>query len=307
MTFFRPCIQPSNSSRVITYINIHLSLLRFSLRNDILQHKDISCISFFNHGSIYFLINIYSGLSQAALKYLKNTEVNINNVLIMTGDFSIRDHFWNLNFPHYSSYRDIFFEIADSFQLEISELFEFFPTRYSDNPQFSNLFLDLVFLWPGSPKLNNHHIYPSWRLTSDHVPITVNISILKEQVHTKKQSLIKDSEEKFHFIDELIHFIMNINTVSLLYIEDLETVMQVLTYNIKRIWHKHSKAINITKWSKAWWDHKYYTDLEVYRQSRWLEDWKKFKNIIKRTKCKFFNRKIDEIANRKCGLWELIN
>ena len=36
-------------------------------------------------------INMYSDLSQSALKYLKNTEANINNVLIMTGDFNIRD------------------------------------------------------------------------------------------------------------------------------------------------------------------------------------------------------------------------
>ena len=38
-------------------------------------------------------VNVYSDLSQLALKYLKNTEVNINNVLIMTGDLNIRDSF----------------------------------------------------------------------------------------------------------------------------------------------------------------------------------------------------------------------
>ena len=64
----------------------------------------------------------------------------------MTGDFNIRDYFWDPNFPHHSFYRDIFFEIIDSFQLEISEPFEFFPTRYFDNLQVSNSVLDLVFL-----------------------------------------------------------------------------------------------------------------------------------------------------------------
>jgi len=48
---------------------------------------------FFNHSSIYFLINIYSDLSQSTLKYLKDTEVDMNNILILTGDFNIRDHF----------------------------------------------------------------------------------------------------------------------------------------------------------------------------------------------------------------------
>ena len=36
-------------------------------------------------------MNVYSDSSQSALKYLMNTEANINNVLIMTGDFNIRN------------------------------------------------------------------------------------------------------------------------------------------------------------------------------------------------------------------------
>ena len=45
----------------------------------------------------------------------------------------------------------------------------------------------------------------------------------------------------------------------------------------------------------------------MYRQSKQLEDWKKFKEIVKRMKCYFFNTKIDEIANKKCGPWEFMN
>ena len=36
-------------------------------------------------------MNIYSNYSHSALKYFKDTEVNINNLLIITGDFNIRD------------------------------------------------------------------------------------------------------------------------------------------------------------------------------------------------------------------------
>ena len=45
----------------------------------------------------------------------------------------------------------------------------------------------------------------------------------------------------------------------------------------------------------------------MYRQSRQLEDWKRFQGIVKKTKQKFFNGKIDEITNKKCSLWELMN
>ena len=92
-TFLRTSTYVSNSPRVITYINIYISSLYFSLWNDILNYRNISCISFFNQGLIYFLINVYSDSFQMASKYLKDIEVNINNILIMTGDFNIRDNF----------------------------------------------------------------------------------------------------------------------------------------------------------------------------------------------------------------------
>ena len=62
-TFSRNLYQGNDSPRVITYINVQLLFLCFSLRKDIFNHRDISCVSFFNHGSIYFLINIYSDSS----------------------------------------------------------------------------------------------------------------------------------------------------------------------------------------------------------------------------------------------------
>jgi len=91
--------------------------------------------------------------------YLKDTEVNIDNILIMTRDFDIRDIFWDLSYLHHSSHKDTLFEIADSFHVELSKPTEFFPTRYSDNTQDSNLVLDLMFLHPNSMEHNNHSIH----------------------------------------------------------------------------------------------------------------------------------------------------
>jgi len=149
----------SESSRVITYIHICISSLCFSLQNDIINHRDLLCISFFNQESSYFLINVYSDSFQSASKYLKNTEVNINNILIMTRNLNIRDRFWDPYFPYHSTHRDFLFDIADSFQLEISKLTEFFPTGYSDNNQDSNSVLDLVFLQLFLTEFDNYHIH----------------------------------------------------------------------------------------------------------------------------------------------------
>ena len=77
--------------RVISYINIHLSPLCFLLRKDIINHRDINLISFFNNDTCFFILNVYSDSSHTAFNYLKDTEVNIGNILLMTGDFNIRD------------------------------------------------------------------------------------------------------------------------------------------------------------------------------------------------------------------------
>ena len=79
--------------------------------------------------------------------------------------------------------------------------------------------LDLMFLWFGSDKLNKHSIYPDWRLTSDHISLTVMISIVKEYIQTRKQIIVKDSEEEYVFVKELIEAFKNIDMSNLFNIE----------------------------------------------------------------------------------------
>jgi len=69
-----------------------------------------------------FFINIYSDDQQSTLKYLKNTEMNLNNVLIMIGDFNIRDNKWDSSYLHYSHHADSLKKIANSFNLKLSTL-----------------------------------------------------------------------------------------------------------------------------------------------------------------------------------------
>jgi len=91
-------------------------------------------------------MNIYSDSSHLALKYLKDIEVNIDNVLVMTGDFNIRDSLWDPAFPHHSSISDDLLIIADSFYLALSMPTDPYPTRYSDTAGEANSTIDLMFL-----------------------------------------------------------------------------------------------------------------------------------------------------------------
>jgi len=91
-------------------------------------------------------MNVYSDSSHLALKYLKDTEVNINNLLIITSNFNIRDSLWDPFFPHHSSINNDLIIIADSFNLDLLLLTNPVSTRYSDTESKANLVINLVFL-----------------------------------------------------------------------------------------------------------------------------------------------------------------
>ena len=224
----------------------------------------------------------------------------------MTGNFNIRNSLWDLNFPFHSVHSDILFDIADSFSLAISKPTENFPTRFLDNDQNSNLVLDLVFLCSSFLEFNYHYIYPEWRLLSNHAPITVDISISDKNILTKQWSLIKGSNEENWFIEDLIQVIKNLNTTSIQDAESLEEVVWYLVTRIEDIWFKHLKIVNITRHFKAWWNKDCHHTLNKYQQTCSLENWKDFKSTVKKSKHTFFDDKIDEITNKKCGPWELI-
>ena len=91
ISYARTPLVVNDFPRVIAYVNIRLSPFHFLLRTDIINHRNISLISFFNNNICYYILNVYSDSSHTALKYLKDTEVNIDNIILMTGNFNIRD------------------------------------------------------------------------------------------------------------------------------------------------------------------------------------------------------------------------
>ena len=250
ITFARIPSEEKDFPRVFAYVNIHFSSLCFLLQKDIINHRDISLISFFNNNTCFHIMNIYSDSSHTTLKYLKDTEVNINNIVLMTGDFNIRNSLWDSIFPFHSSFSDDLIIIVDSFNLTLSTLTNPCPTRYSDTVGESNSVIDLMFLRYGFSELDQYSILPDSQLLSDHTLLSIVIPIFEEIILTLKLSLAPKSDQENTFIDDIISNFKTMNTSNIEDTEKLEWVVNQLGSIINQVWTKNAKKSKISKHSK---------------------------------------------------------
>ena len=307
IAFARSPSKSNDFPRVITYINICLSSLWFLLHKDIFNHQDINLISFSNNNIRHYILNVYSDLYHLALKYLKDTEVNINNVLIMTGDFNIWDSLWDPSFHFHSSISDNLIMIADSFDLALSSLTNPGPTRFLDTARESNSVIDLMFLRYSSVELDKHTILPDSRLFSDHTPLSIDIPIFEEIIQSSRFSITSKSNQEIGFIKDIISNFKSLDMADIDDSKKLEWLVYQLGLIVEQSWSKNTKKSRISKHSKQWWSESCSQALDTYRTTRSCENWKFFKVTVKNTKQSFFDDKIQEIANKSRGPWELMN
>ena len=195
-------------------------------------------------------MNIYSDTSHSALKYLKDTEVNIDNVLLITSGFNIRDSLWDSSFPYHSSISDDLIIIADLFNLALLILTNPGPTRFSDTAGKANSVIDLMFLHYRSRKLNQHTIHPDNHLSSNYAPLSIYIPIDEEIVCTSKLSIPQKSKQETAFVKKVISNFKNLDTSNIADMEKLENIVNYLKVIIDQAWTKNAKKLRISKYSK---------------------------------------------------------
>ena len=215
----------NNYTRVATYINKCFSRMRFALCLDIVNHCNINILSFHNEQDVNFIINIYSNSNQTALQFLSQNIVNLNNTIIMTGDFNIRDSNWDPNFHYHSIHTDDLFILANSLGLEFSPPTNPGPTRFVDNLQDSNSVIDLVFLSPNNLGFDHHILHPKIQKPSDHVPLTIEIGIKEINIDINIWTIGKDSKEEENFINSITKGIIILNTANINSKETLENAV----------------------------------------------------------------------------------
>ena len=226
--------------------------MRFALRLDIINHCDINVLAFHNDQDTNYIINIYSDSSQTALQVLWQNMANIDNTIILTGDFNIRDSDWDPSFKYHSSHTDNLITIADSLGLELSPLSNPSPTRFADNLCDTNSIIDLIFLPLGNIRFGRHMLHPKICKPSDYVPLIIKIGIGEINTDINIWSIKKDSKEEKDFITSLVWEVQSLNTSAIRNKANLKTLVQQLANIFENAWSTYSKQKCITKHSKEW-------------------------------------------------------
>jgi len=168
----------------------------------------------------------------------------------MTGDFNIRDNLWDPSFSFHSSISDDLVMVADSFDLSLSTPIHPGPTRFLDTAGESNSVIDLMFLRCGSVELNCHFILPDHCLSSDHAPLTIDIPIGEEIIHSTKLTIVPGSDQDKEFIQSVISNLRVLDTSNLDCVENLNLVVNHIGSIIEQMWTKNAKRTRISKHSK---------------------------------------------------------
>ena len=164
-----------------------------------------------------------------------------------------------------------------------------------------------MFLHRGSFELDNHRILPENQLSLDHTSLDVEIPIIEEVIQLSKFIIPPKSNQEKTFINEVTSNFKSLNTNNIDDVIKLDFVVKWIECIINHAWKNNAKKSRISKHSKQWWSDDCRQALNNYRNSRSLENWKNFKKVIKNIKRAYFDDKIQEIANKRKGPWELTN
>ena len=286
--------------QVMAFIHSHLSKLRFALRRDVVDHRDILLLSFFNRGECHFLMNVYLDDCHSAVKFMLDQVIDIPNLLYMGRDFNVRDAEWDPSVSSHPAVGQALMDLADSLGLVRSLPALPVPTHYSDTDGHANSVIDLIFLDMSRAQIS-YRIKPDLRLSSDHVLLLVDLSISPENIYMHRKALKHDSEEENTFLLATNMGLHALNFSGLDSIVSPDLLAQAISEVFSRAWKANARNITVTNQSKEWWNDKCKWALKLYRHTRAKENWHAFRSSTKHAKQSFFDNRIVEIAStNKC-------
>ena len=121
---------------------------------------------------------------------------------------------------------------------------------------------------------------------------------MDEVINTLRLLIQQNNEQEVVFVEEVTLIFKNLDMSSISDKPHLKNTVNCLNTLIDQAWNRHTKRSRIIKHSKQWWNKDCSKSLNKYRMTRSLENWKRFKKVIKNSKRSFFDLKIQEVVNK---------
>src|SRR5207302_1742402 len=152
-----------------------------------------------------------------------------------------------------------------------------------------------------------HKVHSDWRGPSDHAPVTISIPIPEVGLVKSRRTLPKDSEFETGFLEEVSAHILSIDTNGLTSIKALDDMSDAFAQTLNDAWETNAKHSEISTRSKSWWNTACANAIKQYRRTRLAGDRKEFKRQVRLAKRKFFDERINHIANTTQRPWDLMD
>jgi len=278
----------------------------FNSDTPISTHFPSDSLSYINRGRYQFLMNVYSDDLYTAVDFLSREALNIPNLLYMGRDFNIRDAEWDPSVSLHPAAGQSLRDLADSYSLVCLLPALSVPTHYSDISGQANSVIDLIFLSINCAQVT-HHIEPDLRQPSDHAPFIVDLPTRPENIQVHRKVLNQDSEEEAAFLLSVSEGLSQLDFSALDSVTGLDILSETISGLFADCWATYTNRITVTSCSKEWWNNKYRTALETYRQTGKWSDWSSFRSTTRQAKRQFFDNRIAEIASTNKRLWDLMS
>ncbi|KXN90290.1 hypothetical protein AN958_04323 [Leucoagaricus sp. SymC.cos] len=296
--YLAPSLPSPLKPRVMAYVHKCLSYLQPSIVNSYTDlDRDILVLSLSYNQHVHYLMNIYSDDKHLALDYLQQCVNLLPPLLYIGGDFNIRSKEWDINCPTHTKHTACLIDIMTDLGLDRSTPIVNIPTRYSADPSKNNTTIDLMFI-ANKIDIDGHYILPEYRLQSDHALLAITIPISPKFIPIQKKGLKRGSDKERSFINELAVGLSALLSVDLSTEANIQKASVQISDLISESWNKHATMSFISMRSKPWWNDEC--------NDRVKDNWRTFQNTMQIAKRKFFDAKIEEIAEDNKRPWDLM-
>jgi len=290
----------ADNPQVAVYVHKRLKGLRPGYRRDLIDHRDILVFSLGWGEDLKLLANVYSDDQHTAIRLLYEQTIDWPQLFFMGGDFNCRHRSWDPRGPVSNVHADRLEAAASRLGLARGTPVVEGPTHFPYNPLLEPTVIDLVYV-PEELSLRVHHsIRPDIGGSSDHAPLLTELLTPGFEVNKFKSYLKLDTPEYSSWMKDVSAVLAALGDgPPPSSPKEIDGVVQAMSTAFSKAWDTHADFVEVTRNSKKWWNGTCARTLATYRSSQLQEDWSEFRRTTCEAKRTFFDRRIQDIANKK--------